>query len=283
MKLYLDSSRVDELKKWRPVIHGATTNPTILLKDGLSPGGINGIREFLKECGGSFPVSVEISGEITADSITAFWKDLGGEDNDVVIKVPLLTPTGGNNLAAIRHVAEEVPINCTALFSTPQVLLALEAGARYVSLFVGRLDDEGMDWKGVLESCMKHVRRYKDAELITASMRTVGMVMDCVALGADITTVTPAILEKMVMHRFSLDTVKQFERDSEFRGVARNVAAVLAEYEAPAAKGAGTKIRGALKIVGDDTITVNLTPEEDRLVSNLMSEELDSRIRAGID
>ena len=65
--------------------------------------------------------------------------------------------------------------------------------------------------------------------------------------------------------------------------MARNVAAVLAEYEAPAAKGAGTKIRGALKIVGDDTITVNLTPEEDRLVSNLMSEELDSRIRAGID
>lgn len=205
MKLFLDSSKISELTKWRPVIYGATTNPTILLKDGSN------IREFLNEAG-SIPVSVEISGEITAEAVRRFCENLGG---DVVVKVPLLKPHGGMNLDVIKEVSKEVYINCTALFSPPQVLLALEAGARYVSLFVGRLDDEGMNWRSTLEDCVKLASRYEKVELIAASMRTVGMVMDCGALGADIATVSPDILGKMAMHRFSLDTVRQFERDSE--------------------------------------------------------------------
>lgn len=206
MDIFLDSSKIGEAKKWDSVIDGATTNPTIILKDGGCD-----IAEFVKFFGDR-PVSVEATGNFEDDARK--YSQLG---ENVVIKIPLLTTDGGNNLDLISRLSEDgIAINCTALFSLSQVLLAAKAGAKYVSLFVGRIDDEGGDWYSILEECVDCLAKYAfHTELIVGSIRTVGMVRGSVLAGADIATIPPGILEKMVMHKFSLDTVRMFERDSE--------------------------------------------------------------------
>jgi transaldolase len=203
MKIFLDSSKVDEAKKWMPVIDGATTNPSILLKDGTTD-----IYEF---CRLLHPksVSIEACGDFETDARK--YREIP----NAVIKVPLLDPTGGDNLEVIKALSGEgIPINCTALMSLSQVILATKCGARYVSLFAGRVDDEGGDYFSMIADCVDFLNgEDTKTELIVGSIRTVGNVLDAVRAGAHIVTIPPAILEKMLLHRFSLETVKQFEED----------------------------------------------------------------------
>ncbi len=208
MRIFLDSGSVTEARKWKPVIDGATTNPTILKKDG------GDIFEFCKELE-PLPVSIEACGDFYTDA-----RRYSGEIPNAVIKVPLLNPSGGDNLEVVKALSgEEIKVNCTALFSLPQVFLALRAGARYVSLFIGRIEDEGGNWQEVLADCMgcvaEHGVGWGEPELIVGSVRGVGHVMSCLRSRTppDIITLPPAVLEKMTMHCFSLETVRQFERD----------------------------------------------------------------------
>jgi transaldolase len=208
MRIFLDSSLVKEARKWKPVISGATTNPSILKRDG------GDIFEFCRELD-PLPVSVEACGDFYDEA--HFYAE---RIKNVVVKVPLLNPLGGDNLAMVKRLSEEnIKVNCTALFSLPQVFLALLAGARYVSLFVGRIEDEGGNWQEVLGECMgclaEHGCGWEEPELIVGSVRGVGHVMDCLRSRTppDIITLPPAVLEKMAMHHFSLETVRQFERD----------------------------------------------------------------------
>jgi len=205
MKIFLDSSKINEAKRWYPVIDGATTNPSILLKDGSD------IYEFAKEMGNK-PVSIEACGDFQHDA-RKYFRAIP----NAVIKVPLLSTTGGDNLWILKTLVEEgIKINCTALFSLSQVILATKTGVRYVSLFAGRVDDEGGNPFEMIKDCVNFLYSEPvDTELIVGSIRTVGNVLDAVKAGAHIITIPPNILEKMVMHRFSLDTVKQFEADSE--------------------------------------------------------------------
>lgn len=205
MKLFLDSSKVAEIKRWLPVIDGITTNPSILLKDG---GNIDDVFGALK----GKPISVEAVGDFETDA-----RKYSGTYPDAVIKIPLLKPGGGDNLSLISRLsADGLKINCTALFSLGQVILAAKAGSRYVSLFAGRIDDEGGEWTAVLSDCMEFLHHYDNGvELIVGSIRTVGMVKDCLRYGADIATIPPTVLEKMLLHNFSLKTVIQFEEDAK--------------------------------------------------------------------
>jgi len=224
VKIFLDTAKLDEIRKWRAIIDGVTTNPTILLKDG------GNIHDVCKELD-PLPVSVEAVGDFETDART-FVRDIPNCN----VKIPLLKPDGGNNIDLIKKLADEgVQINCTALFSLPQVILAAKAGARYVSLFVGRIDDEGMNPWPVVQTCSDflitvpeiHTLSNHDGssedmlrcpELIVGSIRTVSHVVQSFVHGADIVTIPPAILEKMVMHRYSLETVRQFERDAQLLG-----------------------------------------------------------------
>lgn len=203
MKIFLDSSKVEEAKKWMPIIDGATTNPSILLKDGSD------IYKFA-DLMYPKPVSIEACGDFVTDAL-----HYSKEIPNAVIKIPLLAPDGSNNIKLIKQLSGEgIEINCTALMSLSQIILAQRAGARYVSLFAGRVEDEGGDSTAIIRSAVKYLEGTK-AELIVGSIRTVGNVLDAVKAGAHIVTIPPAILEKMVMHRYSLDTVKQFERDNK--------------------------------------------------------------------
>lgn len=201
MKIFLDSSKTEEAKRWTPVIEGATTNPSILLRDGSD------IYEFATVMDPK-PVSIEACGDFVTDA-----RHYSRNVPNAVIKIPLLKPDGKDNLDIIFGLSQEgLKINCTTLMSLSQVVLATKAGARYVSLFAGRVEDEGGDSMGMIADCVGFLDgEYCETELIVGSIRTIGNVLDAVKVGAHIITVPPAILEKMLMHRYSLDTVRQFE------------------------------------------------------------------------
>jgi len=206
VKIFLDSSKVEEARRWMPVIDGITTNPSILLKEG------GDIRELAKAVF-PLPISIEASG----DFITEAREYSKIEDAMPVIKVPLLKPDGGDNLSIIKSLTDEgVVINCTALMSLSQVILATKAGARYVSLFAGRVEDEGGYSTQMIIDCINFLENEdSETELIVGSIRTVGNVLDAVRAEAHIVTIPPPILEKMLRHNYSLVTVQQFEKAAE--------------------------------------------------------------------
>ena len=184
-----------EVFEWIHVIDGVTTNPGILEKQG---GNLFELAEMINPK----PISIEACGDFVTEA--KYWHNL---IPNAVIKIPLLKPDGNNNIRVMRDLIEEgIKINCTALFSLSQVILAEKAGADYVSLFAGRIDDEGGDSKSIINDCMDYLTT---SELIVGSIRTVGNVLD--SIRADIITIPPPILNKMVTHCRSLETVKEFE------------------------------------------------------------------------
>lgn len=199
MRIFLDSSKVDEILKWYPVIKGVTTNPSILKKDG---GDVFEIAKIVKP----YPISIEACGDFLTDA-RYYAKGIP----NVVVKIPLITTSGGLNIPVIHQLVEEgIRVNCTALMSAAQVALVSQLGIRYASIFAGRVDDEGGDYKRVIRSSMQCLRG-AGTELIVGSVRTVGNVLDAIESGADIITITPSVLEKMFFHNYSLKTVQEFE------------------------------------------------------------------------
>jgi transaldolase len=202
MRLFIDSSKVEEVRRWLPVISGVTTNPAILQREG---GDINELADLIAP----LPISIEACGDFYTDALQY------SEIPNAVVKIPLLKPDGGNNLRLMQDLIDKnVEINCTALMSLSQVILATQVGVRFVSIFAGRIDDEGGDYVKVIKDCVDFLDNDPEGgtELIVGSVRTVGNVLDSVRAGAHIVTVTPPILEKMAIHRYSLETVKQFEK-----------------------------------------------------------------------
>jgi len=199
MNIFLDTSDIVQIKKWLPVISGVTTNPSILEKQG---GDLAMIADLIYP----LPISIEACGDFTTDALR-YSKEIP----NAVIKIPLLTTRGGNNIHIISKLSSEgIQINCTALMSLSQVILADKAGSRYVSLFAGRVDDEGGDYLAMIGDCVDYLSS-SHAELIIGSVRTVGNVMDSVNAGAHIITIPPPILEKMVYNERSKATVIEFE------------------------------------------------------------------------
>lgn len=199
MKIFLDASDIEQVRKWLPIIDGITTNPGILEKQG---GDLKELAKLIYPR----PISIEACGNFVSDA--GYWATVC---ENAVIKIPLLDAGGNSNLHIISQLSQEgITINCTALMSLSQVILAEKAGARYASLFAGRVDDEGGDFYAVIEDCIDYLKD-TDCELIVGSIRTVGNVLEATRAGTHIITIPPPILEKMVRHSNSLRTVIEFE------------------------------------------------------------------------
>ena len=209
MKLFLDSGNISEIEKWHPVIRGVTTNSSIIERDKPD------LRELTLA---AFPYSVSMECQywkILADKYPNGITDGDRNVIDIKAKVPLITPEGKLNIEEIQWCLDgEIKINCTALMSVAQVAIACQLGVRYVSLFWGRIEDEGGNAFQVVQDSMSFVEDAKHCSLIVGSVRTVKNVMDAFRAGADIVTVPPKILEKMLDHKYSRWTVNEFEEAS---------------------------------------------------------------------
>ena len=221
MAIFLDSGNVTEIEKYLKmgVIRGVTTNPTILLKDGVTSGRKAVKDRFIQiaKMIAPYPLSVEVTtndyqGMITQARECAKWAD------NINVKIPIHGPDGEiENLAAIRELTDryKIQVNATAMMSAQQCLLAALAGSTYVSLFGGRVNNMGYNCNDEIKKLRKVLDYHKlPAKIIIGSTREILNVIEWLDAGADIVTVAPDILRGMIVHPYSKETVRMFLSDA---------------------------------------------------------------------
>jgi transaldolase len=195
LKIFLDSANIDQIKKYYDIglVDGVTTNPTLLSKEGGDPQQIMG--EIVKLVRG--PVSLEVIAT-DYDGMMDEGRRLSRYGKNVVVKIPMIA----DGLKAVRQLSnEDVKTNVTLIFSANQALLAAKAGASYVSPFIGRLDDIGEIGMDVIADIVQIFDNYEyKAEVLVASVRHPLHVIDAAKLGADVVTLPPDVLGKMITH-----------------------------------------------------------------------------------
>ena len=208
MDLYLDTANLASIKKFNQmgVVDGVTTNPTLVSKEQGDFEQI--VAEICKEVKG--PVSAEVV-STDHDGMVREAKHLSSIAKNVVVKIPII-PEG---LRATKTVsAMGIPVNMTLIFSANQGLLAAKAGASYVSPFIGRLDDVGQRGMDVVEDLVKIRDNYGlKAKVLVGSIRHPQHVTEAAKLGADISTMPPEVMEKMMQHPLTDAGLKRFLDD----------------------------------------------------------------------
>jgi len=208
VKIFLDTANIDEIREaasWG-VLDGVTTNPTLVAKTGRKWSEV--IQDILALVDG--PISLEVT-TTEADEMIKQGRQLAKLHKNVVVKIQMTT----EGLKAIRALSREgVKINTTLIFSANQAILAAKAGAKYVSPFIGRLDDQGQDGMQVVREIVQIFDHYEwDCELLVASIRHPLHVIEAAKLGADIVTVPFDVLRKMTQHSLTDVGLKRFLED----------------------------------------------------------------------
>jgi transaldolase len=216
MQIYLDSADHGEIEKWLRdgVVDGVTTNPSILFKDGVfnQEEGAQRLASLL----GDRPLSVEVTSD-DPERMVGQGRALARLAANIVVKIPVTTSKGDSCLGVIHVLSREgIAVNSTAILSFNQALLAAKAGAAYVSIFAGRIADEGNDPAVVIRNVRAWLDEWKyAAKIIVGSIRTVMDIQNAALAGAHIITIPPQFISKMVDHKYTRETVAQFNRDAE--------------------------------------------------------------------
>ncbi len=196
MKFFVDTADVAEIRELADtgLLDGVTTNPSLVAKTGREFQPL--IAEICEIVDG--PVSAEVTATDAAGMIEQ-GRILAKIANNVAVKVPLTW----DGLKACKALTDEgTMVNVTLCFSANQALLAAKAGATFVSPFIGRLDDLGLDGMELIQEISQIYDNYIDlpTEILAASIRHVGHVKQCALAGADVATVPPATLKALVQH-----------------------------------------------------------------------------------
>ena len=208
MKIFLDSASIESIRKYNDmgILDGVTTNPSLLAKEKGDPRQI--MNEIVRTIKG--PVSLEVIGtdyEVMMEEAHRLKK----YGQNVVVKVPMI-PAG---LRAVKSLKQDgIPTNVTLVFSSNQAILAAKAGASYISPFIGRLDDNGHDGINIIREIKQIFSNYKfESEILVASVRHPLHVIEAGKCGADIVTVPPEILHKMLTHPLTDKGLSSFISD----------------------------------------------------------------------
>ena len=195
MKFFVDTADVDEIRELADtgLLDGVTTNPSLILKSGRD------IIEVTKEI--CSIVDGPVSAEVTATDYEGMVSEaavLAKIADNICIKLPL---TMDGLKACKKLTSEGHKTNVTLCFSANQALLAAKAGATYISPFIGRLDDMGIDGMELIEEIRVIYDNYEfDTQILAASIRTVNHVKDSALAGADVATIPPSTLKALVKH-----------------------------------------------------------------------------------
>lgn len=208
MQFFLDTANLDQIKEavsWG-IIDGVTTNPSLVSKENMK------FEELIKE------ICRTVSGPVSVESVSTRAKDIIEEArglallaDNVVVKVPICL----EGLKAIKALASEgIDVNTTLIFSPSQALLAAKAGAKYVSPFVGRLDDISHDGMDLVDQIVTIYNNYGiETEVIVASIRHPLHVVEAALMGADIATMPFSSLEKLIKHPLTDIGMEKFLND----------------------------------------------------------------------
>ena len=211
MKFFLDTANVEDIKKANDlgVICGVTTNPSLIAKEGG-----RSQEEILKEIASI--VDGPISGEVKATTVDAEGmikegREIAAMHPNMVVKIPMTA----EGLKAVKVLsAEGIKTNVTLIFSANQAILAANAGATYVSPFLGRLDDINMPGIDLIRDIAEIFDIYGyETEIIAASIRNPIHVTDCALAGAHIATVPYGVIEQMINHPLTTAGIEKFQKD----------------------------------------------------------------------
>lgn len=221
MPIFLDTGDLDEIERFlrMGVVRGVTTNPSILLRDGVR-GGLPGVEERARAIAkliAPLPLSIEVTTAAPAAIREQAVRIASWADN-IVVKITVHGPDGEPEPMEIVHELETrhgVRVNVTAMMSAQQLLLAAMAGATYVSIFAGRVNNMGYDAREEIRRARILIdRAHLNAQIIAASTREVLNVVEWLEAGAHVVTVAPDFLRGMLVHAYSKETVQQFLRDA---------------------------------------------------------------------
>lgn len=210
MKLFVDTANTDEIRKANDlgVICGVTTNPSLIAREGLEFKSV--ITEITEIVDG--PISAEVI-SLEAPQMVEEAIELAKIHKNIVIKLPM-TEEG---LKATKQLTERgIHTNVTLIFSAAQALLAARAGATYVSPFIGRLDDIGMEGMHLVKEIADIFKMHDiKTEIIAASVRSPLHVVDAAKAGAHIATVPYKVIVQMTKHPLTDNGIERFLKDWE--------------------------------------------------------------------
>jgi len=208
MKFFLDTANVNEIREaasWG-ILDGVTTNPSLIAKENIP------FRDLISAICGivSGPVSVECLSDKAPDMVRE-GRELAKMGSQIAVKIPITI----EGLKAIKVLSSEgIMVNTTLIFSSSQALLAAKAGAKFVSPFIGRLDDVSQEGMGLIEEIVTIFENYRfPTEVIVASIRHPRHVVDAALLGADIATIPFAVMDKLVKHPLTDLGIERFMKD----------------------------------------------------------------------
>jgi transaldolase len=209
MKFFVDTADVAEIRSLAELglIDGVTTNPSLVAKSGRDFKTV--ISEICSIVSG--PVSAEVAA-LDYEGMVAEGRTLAKIARNVAVKVPLTL----DGLRACRTLTSEgTMVNVTLCFSANQALLAAKAGATFVSPFIGRLDDIGLEGIELIREIRTIYDNYAEltTDILAASIRTVNHVKEAAMIGADVATVPPAIIKALVKHPLTDAGLEQFLSD----------------------------------------------------------------------
>jgi transaldolase len=210
LEIYIDTADVAQIKKYwdMGIIDGVTTNPSLIAKSGRN------FWEVVDE------ITNIVKGPISVEALSSSAKDLVEEakqivehGDQIVVKIPMTA----EGLKATKQLTElGIKTNVTLVFSAAQGLLAAKAGATYVSIFLGRLDDRGHEGLDVVYELARIFENYDlPSKIIAASIRHPRHVIESAKAGTDVATIPPDILDKMLVHPLTDEGLRIFAKDWE--------------------------------------------------------------------
>ena len=208
MKFFLDTANIDEIKRINDLglCDGVTTNPSIIKKEGKDFETV--VKEIASIVDG--PVSAEVT-SYTYHEMVEEARKLAAWKENIVVKIPM-TEEG---LKAINTLSKEgIKTNCTLIFSVSQGIMAMKAGATYISPFMGRIDDMGESGKKLIENLRRIIDIYGyESEIIAASIRHINHLEQAALAGSHIATIPGSIFEKLWTHPLTTAGIESFKKD----------------------------------------------------------------------
>jgi transaldolase len=216
VEIFIDSANIVEIEKWLKmgIADGVTTNPSIMLKDSVYD-----MEKGTKEIAALInprPVSVEVTTNDLEEMITQA-QELASWAPNIIIKIPQETQEGAPCYGVMHQLESQgIKVNATVALSLGQVILAAKAGVTYISIFAGRVTDEGGNAPEVISNSVNWLERWKyKSKIIVGSIRSVGDILSAAIAGAHIITIPPEFLVRMADHKYTRETVKQFVSDAQ--------------------------------------------------------------------
>ncbi|MDD3738578.1 MAG: fructose-6-phosphate aldolase [Lentimicrobiaceae bacterium] len=218
MLFFIDTANIDEIKEANElgILDGVTTNPSLMAKEGIT-----GKQKIMEHY---YNICKIVNGPVSAEVISTEYEGMLAEAEElskihenIVIKIPMIK----DGIKAINYLSNKgIPTNCTLVFSAGQAIMAAKAGATYVSPFIGRIDDSGHDGLELISQIVHIYGNYGfDTQVLAASIRHVGHIIQCAEIGADVVTTPLNSLLGLLKHPLTDSGVARFIADARKMGL----------------------------------------------------------------